>query len=33
MAKVSEGAMNVNCLRNKNGKVVAGSDGITAIWK
>ena len=33
MGKVGQNVMNVNCLRNKNRKVVVDGEGIKAIWK
>ena len=33
MANVEEDVMNVNCLRNKNGKVIVDSEGINAFYK
>ena len=33
MANVGNNVMNVNCLRNKNGKVIMDSEGTKTIWK
>ena len=33
MAKVCQDVMTIDCLRNKNYKVIVDSEGITRIWK